>query len=114
MNQVSTQNAKTDVEKDFFKLMNNANFGYDCRNNAGNYYFSPIYNELEELMYAKRHQNIFDQSISEFVSSECLERQIEEEFSSKVARVDPNDEYYDARKNSFEIQKKKNLMLYFQ
>ena len=114
MNQVSRQNAKTDVEKDFFKLINNANFGYDCRNNADNYYFSPIYNDLEELMYAKRHQNIFDQSISEFVSSECLKRQIEEEFSSKVARLDPNDEYYDARKNSFEIQKKKNLMLYFQ
>ena len=41
MNQVSRQNAKTDVEKDFFKLMNNANFGYDCRSNADNCYFSP-------------------------------------------------------------------------
>ena len=46
MNEVSRQNAKTDVEKDFFKLMNNENFGYDCRNNADNCYFSPIYNEL--------------------------------------------------------------------
>ena len=49
MNEVSTQNAKTDVEKDFFKLMNNANFGYDCRNNADNCYFSPNYDELGEL-----------------------------------------------------------------
>ena len=46
MNEVSRQNAKTDVEKYFFKLMNNENFGYDCRNNADNCYFSPIYNEL--------------------------------------------------------------------
>ena len=107
LNQVSKKNAKTDVEKGFFKLMNNGNLGYDCRNNADNCYFAPIYNELEELMYAKRYQNIFDQSISEFVSSECLERQTEEEFSNKVARLDPNDEYYDARKNSFEIQKKR-------
>ena len=53
MNQVSSQNAKTTVEKDFFKLMNNANFGYDC-NNADYCYFSSIYDELEELMYAKR------------------------------------------------------------
>ena len=30
MNQVSRQNAKTDVKKDFYKLMNNSNFGYDC------------------------------------------------------------------------------------
>ena len=29
--------------------MNNANFGYDCRNNADNCYFSPNYDELEEL-----------------------------------------------------------------
>ena len=28
-NQVSRPKAKTDVEKDFYKLMNNSNFGYD-------------------------------------------------------------------------------------
>ena len=86
MNQVSRQNAKTDVEKDFFKLMNNAHFGYDCRNNADSCYFSPIYDELEELMYVKRYQ-----SIREFVSSEYLERHIEEEFSNKITRLDPNE-----------------------
>ena len=81
MNQVWRQNAKTDIEKDFFKLMNNANFGYGCRNNADNCYFSSIYDELEELMYPKRYHKFYDQSISKFVSSEYLERQIEEEFS---------------------------------
>ena len=113
MNQVLRQNGKTDVEKNFFELMDNVNFGYDCRNNADNCYFSPIYNELEELMYAKRYQNIFDQSMSEFVLSEYPERQIQEEFSSKIARLDSNNEYYDSRKNSLEIPKKKNLILYF-
>ena len=39
MNQVSTQKAQTDVEKDFYSLMNKANFGYDCHNNANNCYF---------------------------------------------------------------------------
>ena len=39
MNQVSRKNAKTDMEKDFYKLMNNSNFGYDSRNNADNCYF---------------------------------------------------------------------------
>ena len=33
MNQHLRQNAKNPVEKDFFKLLNNANFGYDCCNN---------------------------------------------------------------------------------
>ena len=38
-NQVSRQNAQTDVEKDFYKLMNNSNFGCDCRNNADTCFF---------------------------------------------------------------------------
>ena len=42
MNQVSRENSQTDVEKDFYKLMNNANFGYDCCNNADNCYFQPV------------------------------------------------------------------------
>ena len=113
MNQVSKQNAKTKAEKDFFELMNNANFAYDCRNNADNCYFFSIYNELEELMYAKRYQIFFDQNRSKFVSSDYVESQIEEEFSNEIARLDPNDEYYDARKNSLELKRKKNLMLYF-
>ena len=54
-NQILRQNAKTVVEKDFYKLMNNSNFGYECRNNADNCSFSPIYDELEEMMYAKRY-----------------------------------------------------------
>ena len=61
------------------------------------------------MINAKRYQNIFDQSISEFVSSEYLKREIEEEFSNKIARLDPKDIYYDARKNSLEVQKKKQL-----
>ena len=101
MNQVLRQNAKTDVEIFFFKLMNNANFGYDCHKNGENCVFSPISDETEELM--------FDQSISKCVSSEYLERHVEKEFFNKITRLDPNDEYYNARKSSLEIQKKKEL-----
>ena len=39
MNQKSRQNAKNSIGKDFFKLMNNASFGYDCRNNLDNCQF---------------------------------------------------------------------------
>ena len=113
MNQVSRQKAQTDMEKDFYKLMNNANFRYDCRDNANNCYFSPIYDEIDELLYSKRYQNVFDQSISNFVSSEILENQIEEEFLNKIRKLDQNDDYYEARKKSLETQKRKSLMLYF-
>ena len=36
MNQKLRQNAKNSIEKGFFKLMNNSNFGYDYRNNLDN------------------------------------------------------------------------------
>lgn len=42
MNQKSQQKVKT-IEKDFYKLLNNANFGYDCRNNLDNCKFSNIF-----------------------------------------------------------------------
>ena len=76
MNQISRQNAQTNVKKDFCKLMNNSNFGYDCRNNVDNCFFQPIYKEIEELSYAKRYQNVFDQQISDFISTEILKSQI--------------------------------------
>ena len=36
MNKRSRQNAKNFSEKDFYKIMNNSNFGYECRNNLVN------------------------------------------------------------------------------
>ena len=36
MNQCARQNAKNDIEKFFYKLMNNSNFGFDCKNSANN------------------------------------------------------------------------------
>ena len=54
MNQRSRQNAKNAIEKDFYKLMNNSNFGYDCRNNRDNCQFVPILDELQEITYHKK------------------------------------------------------------
>ena len=109
MNQISRQNAKTSVEKDFYKLMNNSNFGYDCRNNADNCFFALVFDEIEDLSYVKRYQNVFDPEISQFVPTKLLEREIEETFENKVARLDQKDEFYDVKENSFRIQRKKDL-----
>ena len=49
MNQRSRQNAKNSIDKDFYKLMNNANFGYHCRNNLDNCQFIPIFDEINEV-----------------------------------------------------------------
>ena len=96
-NQASRQNVKVSVEKDFYKLMNNANFGYDCRNNADNCTFVSVFDEIEGLSYTKRFQSIFA-----FVSSELLEKQIKEDFLNKICAIEQIDEYFEARKNSVE------------
>ena len=40
---------KTKVEKDFYKLLNNSNFGNDCRNNIGNYTLYLLFDGLDEI-----------------------------------------------------------------
>ena len=47
MNQRFRQNAKNDIKKNFCKLMNNANFGFDCRNNENNLKFEPLIDEID-------------------------------------------------------------------
>ena len=63
MNQRSRQNAKNLIEKDFYKLMNNSNFGYHCHNNLDNCQFVPIFDELQEFKYLKRYYNYIDSKV---------------------------------------------------
>ena len=46
--------------------MKNANFGYDCRNNFDNRYFTPVIEEIEEMAYIRKHQDVFDPEIAPF------------------------------------------------
>ena len=100
---MACQNGKSDMEKNFYKLINNSNFGYDCRNNFGNCFLSPVIDELEEISYIRKHQRIFDPSLKDFFSSHLLEKQINEDFDNKISQLDKNSNFFEARKNSFEI-----------
>ena len=91
MNQKSRQESKNNVEKDFYKLMNNSNFGYDCRNNIDNCQFVPIFDEYREIMYINRYHNIFDKKISSFVTPDILKHKSEEEFNDKLMTLNEED-----------------------
>ena len=62
MNQNARKTAKAKVEEDFYKLLNNSNFGNDCRNNIGNRKLDLLYDGLDEIFYIKKFTNIFDYS----------------------------------------------------
>ena len=89
MNQISRQKAKNLVEKDFYKLLNNSNFGYDCQNNIDNCSFEPTNDELEEIPYLKSSyiNLVFDKEISEFVNCNLIEQEVKEEFNQNLLRL---------------------------
>ena len=97
MNQKTRQESKNSVEKDFYKLMNNSNTGYDCRNNIDNFKFVPTFDEYNEITFINRYHNIFDQKASQFVTSDLLKQQIEEKFNDKLMKLDPNDRFYEIK-----------------
>ena len=94
MNQKSRQLSKNDLEKDFFKLMNNSNFGYDCRNNLDNCKFNPIFDELGEITYVNRYHNIFDEKVSSFVSTDLVKQHVEEKFNDELAKLNKEGQFF--------------------
>ena len=63
MNQKLRQKATSFVERDFFKLLNNNNFGIDCRNNIDNCILEPLYDDLNKILYIKKFTAIFSDDI---------------------------------------------------
>ena len=87
MNQRSRQAAKNSVEKNFYKLLHNSNFEYDCRNNLDNCTFVPIFDELNEATYLKKYYSPCDQKISKFVSSDLMKQDAEEQYNDAMQRI---------------------------
>ena len=110
MNKNARKTAKTTVEKDFYKLLNNSNFGNDCPNNIGNGKLQLMYDGLEEISYIKECTNIFtDSKFSEFFSFDILRKQIEDEFNQKMKKCNSRDVFYDELKENFERKRDEDL-----
>ena len=112
MNKKSRQTATSSVEKDFYKLLNNSNFGIDCRNNIDNCTLEPIYDDFSEIAYIKNYTTIFnDETLRDFFFSPPLLRQeIIQTYDAKIFALNKEDPTYEARKKYFE-SKKEILML---
>ena len=95
MNQNSRKIAKTKVEKDFYKLLNNSNFGNDCRNNIENCKVELMFDGLDEISYIKKFTNIMqDSRYREFFSLDLLRQQVEGEYDRKRDKLDEDDPFF--------------------
>ena len=95
MNQNTGKTVKSSVEKDFYKLLNNSNFGNDCRNNIGNCKLELLYDGLDEIKYIKKFTNIFrDARFREFFSIDLIKEQVNNEFKEACEKLDKDDPFY--------------------
>ena len=109
MNQKSRQKSKNDVEKDFFKLMSNSNFGYDCSNNIDNCKSVTIYDEMKEITFVNRYHGIFDQKVKNFVTPDLLKEKAEEEFNEKLTKLDKEDKFYKIKFQTIQEDRKSSI-----
>ena len=91
------------VERDFSKLLNNSNFGIDCRNNIDNFILEPLQDDLNEISYIKKLTTIFsDYTFRNFFSRVYMRDKIIQTFQSKTFALNKEDSSYEARKEYFE------------
>ena len=110
MNQNARKIAKTKVEKDFYKLLNNSNFGNDCRNNIGNCKLELMFDGLDEIAYIKKYANILlDNKYKEYFSIDLLRQQVEKEFEKKKEKLNKDDSFYDAISEVIERKRDEDL-----
>ena len=110
INQNARKTAKTKVEKDFYKLLNNSNFGNDCRNNIDQCKLELIYDGLDEITYLKRFTNIMqDHRYREFFSLDLMRQQVNREYQEKKEKLDNDDPFYLALLDSLNQKKEEDL-----
>ena len=82
------------MEKEFYKLINNSNFEYDCPNNLDNCQFVPIFDELKEICYLKKYYNYFDPKVSKFVSGDLIKQEINKKSYDSMMKLLKDDKFY--------------------
>ena len=71
--------------------------------------FVPIIDELKEITYINRYFTFFDLRVSNFVTSDLIQPQIEETYNDKLIKLDKEDKFYAIRLNSLKAERMSNL-----
>ena len=92
------------------QILNNSNFGNDCRNNVGNCKLDLLYDGLDEISYIKKFTNIFNYDrFSELFSVDLLKEQIISEYNEKIENLDQYDPFYFSIRENIERKYEEDL-----
>ena len=106
INRKARQKTTSYVERNFYKLLNNANFGIDCRNNIDSCSFEPIYDKVCEIAYIKMFDSIFDnEKYCDFSDINLMTQEVNEKYDRLILDIDKTDPTYEARKYSLQSRK---------
>ena len=109
-NQKAKQKSISSVEKDFYKLLNNSNFGIDCRNNIDNCILEALYDEFTEISYIEKFTKIYNgDTFRNFFSPSLLREEITQAFQSTIFALNKDKPTYEARKKYYERQMPEEL-----
>ena len=109
-NQKAKQKAISSVEKDFYKLLNNSNFGIDGRNNIDNCILEALYDEFTEISYIEKFTKIYNgDTFRNFFSPSLLREEITQAFQSTIFVLNKDKPTYEARKKYYERQMPEEL-----
>ena len=106
MNQRLRQNSQNKIEKDFYKLLNNFNYGHNCRSNLDNFRFEPIYDEIKEITYLRKYHSLFDPKISKFVNSSLIESEIQNRYIEELFEIRNDDPFRIAKISALKEKEK--------
>ena len=110
MNQKSRQKATSPVERDFFKLLNNSNFGIDCRNNIDTCIIEPVYDDISEISYIKKFTSVYNNDeFRDFFSPRYIREEVMQTFQQKTLLLDKKDPTYEARKQYYDEKMEEEL-----
>ena len=89
--------------------MNNANFGSDCRNNADNCDFVPIFDEINEIYSLQKYYSLIDPKIDKFVSGKLIEDYVNDKLMQKSHKLDASDPFYEIKLTSLKQEQQEGL-----
>ena len=84
-------------------MVNNSNFGYDCRKSLDNCQFVPIYNELQVIL--KNIIIFFDPKVSKFVTCALIAQEIEEKYNNDMIKLSKEDKFFTIKKSAIDTEK---------